>query len=73
MDEKYRDNCYAEPKPLIDESMVKKPIHQRKKKLVNRRTQTYLRELLWLDGEDQMEADQVVMMEEDCELDNLFT
>lgn len=27
LEEKYRDNCYAEPKPIIDESLLKKGMH----------------------------------------------
>jgi hypothetical protein len=45
----------------------------RKKKMVNRRTQTYLRELLWVEGEDVLDSDQEIVMEEDCELDENFT
>ena len=39
LEEKYKDNCYAEPKPTADAmEKLRKGIHQRKKKLVNRRT-----------------------------------
>ena len=41
--------------------------------MVNRRTQTYLRELLWVDGEDVLDSDQEIILEEDCELDEDFT
>jgi hypothetical protein len=41
-----QDNVYADVKP---EPLTKE---QRKKKTVSRRTQTYLRELLMLDGDD---------------------
>jgi hypothetical protein len=44
----------------------------RKKKQLSRRTQTYLRELLWIPGEANIEADQVLRLDESPELDNLF-
>lgn len=74
LDERYKDNCYADVKPSAAEIAARSAgKHVRKKKLVNRRTQTYLRELLWLEGEEIMEADQVVLMEEEPEIDDLFT
>ncbi len=48
IDDKYFDNCYAVPKKI---SLKTKKQHIRKKKMVNRRTQTYLRELLLVEGE----------------------
>lgn len=64
-----KDNCYREVKPpqKVTKTFV------RKKKMVNRRTQTYLRELLWVEGEDVLDSDQEIIMEEDCELDENFT
>lgn len=47
LEDAQKDNVYAEVKQEIGKTQ-----HQKKKKLVNRRTQTYLRELLQLDGED---------------------
>ena len=38
--------------------------------MVNRRTQTYLRELLQLDGEELQDSDMEVMLEEDVEIDD---
>lgn len=49
LDQKYKDNCYAECKPEVLQAF--KNIAKRKK-MVNRRTQTYLKELLMLDGEE---------------------
>ena len=41
--------------------------------MVNRRTQTYLREILQLDGEDLQESDMEVVVEEDVEIDDFYT
>jgi len=41
--------------------------------LVNRRTQTYLRELLQLDGEDMQDSDMEIVMEEEAEIDDQYT
>jgi hypothetical protein len=41
--------------------------------MVNRRTQTYLRELLQVEGEELMESDMEVLLEEDVEIDDKFT
>ena len=49
IDEKYKDNVVGEPKKMDQELQN---MHVRKKKMVNRRTQTYLRELLQLEGEE---------------------
>jgi uncharacterized protein YdaU (DUF1376 family) len=49
IDEQFKDNVYAEAKK---EDIFGRNHHIRKKKMVNRRTQTYLRELLQLDGEE---------------------
>ena len=42
------------------------------KKLVNRRTQTYLRELLWLEGEEKLDSDLEIIMEDDIDLSDGF-
>jgi hypothetical protein len=42
---------------------------RRKVKTVSRRTQTYLRELLTLEGEELQESDMEVLMEEEAELE----
>lgn len=44
----------------------------KRKKMVSRRTQTYLRELLNMEGEDMHESDMEVVMEEELELDGGF-
>ena len=41
--------------------------------MVNRRTQTYLRELLQIDGEDLQDSDMEVLLEENMEIDDNFT
>lgn len=69
VEEYQKDNCYREVKPPQKASKT----FVRKKKMVNRRTQTYLRELLWVEGEDVLDSDQEVILEEDCELDENFT
>ena len=48
LDDKYFDNCYAAPKKV---NLRAKKGYTRKKKMVNRRTQTYLRELLKVENE----------------------
>lgn len=68
-EEYQKDNCYREVKPPQKATKA----FVRKKKMVNRRTQTYLRELLWVEGEDVLDSDQEVILEEDCELDENFT
>ena len=57
------DNVYTETKPILD------PFAKRKVKTVSRRTQTYLRELLQVEGEEVNESDMEVLMEEEAELD----
>lgn len=57
------DNVYTNVK-------VEDPDNTRKKvKTVSRRTQTYLRELLTLEGEDLQESDMEVLMEEEAEIE----
>jgi hypothetical protein len=70
IEQKYKDNCYAEPKE--EENPAFKNMAKRKK-MVNRRTQTYLKELLMLDGEDAMDSDMEIMLEEDIEIDDKYT
>ena len=41
--------------------------------MINRRTQTYLRELLQLDGEEVQDSDMEIVLEEDVEIDDQFT
>ena len=48
-------------------------MHVRKKKMVNRRTQTYLRELLQLEGEELQDSDMEVIMEEEVEIHDQYT
>jgi len=60
------DNCYTDTKPVLD------PFAKRKVKTVSRRTQTYLRELLQVEGEEQHESDMEVLMEEEAEIDYDF-
>jgi hypothetical protein len=68
IEEKYRDNVYAVPKKKIVEKQ-----HVRKKKMVNRRTQTYLRELLQLEEEKLQDSDMEIVMEEEAEIDETYT
>ena len=75
MDELFKDNCYHDVKPKEEESKI----HTRKKKMVNRRTQTYLRELLCIKAndikrkEDEGSDMEVHMAEEDAEIDDQYT
>ena len=57
------DNVYTETKPKLD-AFVKRKI-----KTVSRRTQTYLRELLQVEGEEVHESDMEVLMEDEAEID----
>lgn len=57
------DNVYTETRHQVD------PLEKKKKKTVSRRTQTYLRELLQVEGEEVHESDLEVLMEEDAEID----
>lgn len=41
--------------------------------MVNRRTQTYLRELLQLEDENLQDSDMEVVLEEDIEIDDCYT
>ena len=68
LEDSQKDNVYAEVKPETPKTQ-----HQKKKKLVNRRTQTYLRELLQLDGEDIQDSDMEIVMEEEAEIDDQYT
>mmetsp|Transcript_10910 Transcript_10910/g.16557 ORF Transcript_10910/g.16557 Transcript_10910/m.16557 type:complete len:258 (-) Transcript_10910:1759-2532(-) len=70
IDDKYFDNCYAVPKKIFLKS---KKQHVRKKKMVNRRTQTYLRELLLVQGEPRQDSDMEIVMEEDPEIQENYT
>jgi hypothetical protein len=45
----------------------------RRKKTVSRRTQTYLRELLMMDGEALQDSDMEVVLDEEAEMDKHFT
>jgi len=40
--------------------------------MVSRRTQTYLRELLHLEGQDQNDSDQSIIMDDDAEIDDTY-
>lgn len=60
------DNVYADTKPVLD------AFAKRKVKTVSRRTQTYLRELLQVEGEEVHESEMEVLMEEEAELDYDF-
>jgi len=76
IDELYKDNVYRDVKPKEDS--IKVGQHIRKKKMVNRRTQTYLRELLHLRKEDIKRkenegSDMEVVMEEEAEIDDQYT
>lgn len=67
MREQFIDNVYAECRPPEKEKEIIR------KKMVSRRTQTYLRELLQLEGEDVLaESDLEIVMEEEAEIDNEF-
>ena len=68
LEDAQKDNVYAEVKQDVGKTQ-----HQKKKKLVNRRTQTYLRELLQLDGEDMQDSDMEIVMEEEAEIDDQYT
>lgn len=57
------DNVYTETRPKLE------PFAKRKIKTVSRRTQTYLRELLQVEGEEVHESDMEVLMEEEAEID----
>jgi hypothetical protein len=72
LDERYRNNCGAEVKRIVPVGKGQQP-HVRKKKMVNRRTQTYLRELLQLRGEPLQDSDMEIVMEEEAEIDDQYT
>ena len=59
------DNVYAECK-APDKN---KEQNQNRKKTISRRTQTYLRELLQMEGDDMRESDLEIIMEDDAEID----
>ena len=67
LEEKYKDNCYFEVKN-DKRYMQNSHVHIRKKKLINRRTQTYLRELL-NQGDELMDSDFEVNMENEIEIE----
>ena len=71
-DELFKDNCYKSVKPW------EAPETRHKPKMVNRRTQTYLRELLCIKNDDvkrneNEESDMDVGIEEEAELGDQFT
>jgi len=57
------DNVYTNVKEVDPDNQ------KRKVKTVSRRTQTYLRELLTLDGEELQESDMEVLLEEEAEIE----
>lgn len=65
-DEYLIDNCGKEVKPLLQKE-ISKP-----KKMVSRRTQTYLRELLQLDGYEQNDSEQSIIMDDEAEIDDAY-
>lgn len=72
-DELYKDNCYKSVKPWEEpDNQTHKP------KMVNRRTQTYLRELLCIKNDDvkrndNEDSDMDVDIEEEAELGDQYT
>lgn len=60
------DNVYNEVKKQDPLKLLKKP------KTVSRRTQTYLRELLQVEGEDLQESDMEIVMDEAAEIDETY-
>lgn len=60
------DNCGREVK--------QKPVADlpKSKKMVSRRTQTYLKELLQIDGLEANDSEQSIIMEDDAEIDEAF-
>jgi len=60
------DNCGKEVKKQ-QEQQLEKP-----KKTASRRTQTYLRELLQLDGHEQNDSEQSIIMDDDAEIDDTY-
>ena len=65
---RYFNNCYAEPKPID----VPDRTFKRKKRLIHRRTQTYLRELLWKPGEEVFESNQVIELGDEPEVEQAY-
>lgn len=59
-----QDNVYAECKP------TDKPKEEKKKKTVSRRTQTYLRELLMMEGDELGDSDMEVVLDDDAEVES---
>ena len=59
-----QDNVYADCKP------ADKAKEERKKKTVSRRTQTYLRELLMMEGEELGDSDLEVVLDDDAEIES---
>ena len=61
------DNCLTEVKKVHPDKVMKA------KKMVSRRTQTYLRELLQLEGYDQdNESEQSVILDDEAEIDETY-
>jgi hypothetical protein len=60
------DNC------LFDVIEPVKDKNKKKVKTVSRRTQTYLRELLTLEGEEQIDSDMEVLMEDEAEIEDTY-
>jgi hypothetical protein len=60
------DNVYKEVKKEDPLKLLKKP------KTVSRRTQTYLRELLQVEGENLQESDMEIVMDEAAEIDETY-
>lgn len=60
------DNCLTDVlEPIKDKT-------KKKVKTVSRRTQTYLRELLTVEGEEIQESDMEVLMEEEAEIEDTY-
>lgn len=47
-----------------------KPKEEKKKKTVSRRTQTYLRELLMMEGDELGDSDMEVVLDDDAEVES---
>lgn len=60
------DNCGKEVRNKVKEET------QRPKKMISRRTQTYLRELLQLEGFEQNDSEQSIIMDDDAEIDDTY-
>jgi len=60
------DNCGTEIRK-VHPNEIQKP-----KKMVSRRTQTYLRELLQLDDFEQNDSEQSLILDDDAEIDDTY-